>query len=94
MVHSQISKYEDDNSALKAAHSTEKIAESALHTGKSALHAANENLKTRPQRKVSKLQMNSDNAHSKLNFHKALSKNKELRNSSTVKQAMKKSQMK
>jgi len=94
VVHSQISKYEDDNSALKAAHSTEKVAESALHTGKSALHAANENLKTRPQRKVSKLQMNSDNAHSKLNFHKALSENKELRNSSTVKQAMKKSQMK
>lgn len=94
VIHSQISKYEDDNSALKAAHSTEKVAESALHTGKSALHAANENLKTRPQRKVSKLQMNSDNAHSKLNFHKALSENKELRNSSTVKQAVKKSQMK
>ncbi|MCI1268780.1 MAG: hypothetical protein LKG21_02610 [Ruminococcus sp.] len=94
VVHSQISKYEDDNSALKAAHSTEKVAESALHTGKSALHAANENLKTRPQRKVSKLQMSSDNAHSKLNFHKALSENNELRNSSTVKQAMKKSQMK
>ena len=93
-VHGQISKYEDDNSALKAAHGTEKVAESALQSGKSALHAANENLKTRPQRKVSKLQMNSDNAHSKLNFHKALSENKELRNSSTVKQAMKKSQMK
>jgi len=94
VVHSQISKYEDDNSALKAAHSTEKVAESALHTGKSALHAANENLKTRRQRKVSKLQMNSDNAHRKLNYHKALSENKELRNSSSVKQAMKKSQMK
>jgi len=93
-VHGQISKYEDDNSALKAAHGTEKVAESALQSGKSALHTANENLKTRPQRKVSKLQMNSDNAHSKLNFHKALSENKELRNSSTVKQAMKKSQMK
>lgn len=93
-VHGQISKYEDDNSALKAAHGTEKVAESALQSGKSALHVANENLKTRPQRKVSKLQMNSDNAHSKLNFHKALSENKELRNSSTVKQAMKKSQMK
>ncbi len=38
--------------------------------------------------------MNSDNAHSNLNFHKALSENKELRNSSTVKQAMKKAQMK
>ena len=38
--------------------------------------------------------MNSDNAHRKLNYHKALSENKELRNSSTVKQAMKKSQMK
>ena len=93
-VHGQFSKYEDDNSALKAAHGTEKVAESALQSGKSALHSANENLKTRPQRKVSKLQMNSDNAHNKLNFHKALSENKELRNSSTVKQAMKKSQMK
>ena len=93
-VHGQLSKYEDDNSALKAAHGTEKVVESALQSGKSALHAANENFKTRPQRKVSKLQMNSDNAHSKLNFHKALSENKELRNSSTVKQAMKKSQIK
>ena len=93
-VHGQISKYEDDNSALKAAHGTEKVAESALQSGKSALHAANENLKTRPQRKVSKLQMNSDNAHHKLNFHKTLSENKELRNSGTIKQSMKKSQMK
>lgn len=94
MVHGQISKYEEDNSALKALHGAEKVAESALHTGKSALHALNENLKTRPQRKVSKLQMKADNAHSKLNFHKALSENKELRNSSALKKAMKKSQMK
>ena len=93
-IHNQFAKYEDENSALKAAHKSEKVAESALHTGKSALKTYYQNVKTKPYRTVSKLKYDSEKAHQKLNYHKALLENKNLRDSGTVKQSLKKAQMK
>lgn len=93
-IHNQFAKYEDENSALKAAHKTEKVAESALHTGKSALKTYYQNVKTKPYRTVSKLKFNSEKANQKLSYHKALLENKNLRNDNTVKQSLKKAQIK
>lgn len=93
-IHNQFAKYEDENSALKAAHKSEKVAESALHTGKSALKTYYQNVKTKPYRTVSKLKYNSEKAHQKLNYHKALLENKNLRDGGAVKQSLKKAQMK
>lgn len=93
-IHNQFAKYEDENSALKAAHKTEKVAESALHTGKSALKTYYQNVKTKPYRTVSKLKFNSEKANQKLNYHKALLENKNLRDGGAVKQSLKKAQMK
>jgi len=93
-IHNQFAKYEDENSALKAAHKTEKVAESALHTGKSALKTYYQNAKTKPYRTVSKLKFNSEKANQKLSYHKALLENKNLRDSGAVKQSLKKAQMK
>jgi len=93
-IHNQFAKYEDENSALKAAHKSEKVAESALHTGKSALKTYYQNAKNKPYRTVSKLKYDSEKAHQKLNYHKALLQNKNLRDSGAVKQSLKKAQMK
>ncbi len=93
-IHNQFAKYEDENSALKAAHKSEKVAESALHTGKSALKTYYQNAKTKPYRTVSKLKYDSEKAHQKLSYHKALLENKNLRDSGSVKQSLKKAQMK
>ena len=93
-IHNQFAKYEDENSALKAAHKSEKVAESALHTGKSALKTYYQNAKTKPYRTVSKLKYDSEKAHQKLNYHKSLLENKNLRDSGAIKQSLKKAQMK
>lgn len=93
-IHNQFAKYEDENSALKAAHKTEKVAESALHTGKSVLKTYYHNAKTKPYRTVSKLKYDSEKAHQKLSYHKALLENKNLRDGGAVKQSLKKAQMK
>lgn len=93
-IHNQFAKYEDENSALKAAHKSEKVAESALHTGKSALKTYYQNVKTKPYRTVSKLKYDSEKANQKLNYHKALLENKNLRDGGAVKQSLKMAQMK
>lgn len=69
-VHQQISKYEDENQTLKAAHGTEKVAESALRFASHKVKATNQKLKEKPYKKVSKLKFDTDNAHKKLNQHK------------------------
>lgn len=69
-VHQQISKYEDENQTLKAAHGTEKVAESALRFASHKVKATNQKLKEKPYKKVSKLKFDTENAHKKLNQHK------------------------
>ena len=69
-VHQQISKYEDENQTLKAAHGTEKVAESALRFVSHKVKATNQKLKEKPYKKVSKLKFDTENAHKKLNQHK------------------------
>lgn len=69
-VHQQISKYEDENQTLKAAHGTEKVAESALRFASHKVKATNQKLKEKPYQKVSKLKFDTENAHKKLNQHK------------------------
>lgn len=69
-VHQQISKYEDENQTLKAAHGTEKVAESALRFASHKVKATNQKLKEKPYQKVSKLKFDTENAHKKLGQHK------------------------
>ena len=63
-------KYEDENQTLKAAHGTEKVAESALRFASHKVKATNQKLKEKPYQKVSKLKFDTENAHKKLNQHK------------------------
>ena len=95
-IRSEIGKYEDENQTLKAAHMTERAAESALRYGKNSLKKANSKLKEQPYKKVSKLKMQSERAESKLSFHKAVTENKAMKNESPAiqKKAIKKAQQK
>lgn len=94
-VHQQIAKYEDDNQTLKAAHGTEKVAESALRFASNRVKSANRNLKEKPYKKVSKLKFDSENAHKKLNQHKvALEHKTEQQTKKEAKKALKKAQQK
>lgn len=94
-IHGQISKYEDDNQTLKAAHGTEKVAESALRSTKNAIKTINENQKNAPYRKASKLKFQREQTEQKLTYHKAALENPNIRgDNKAVKQAMKKSQQK
>lgn len=72
-VHQQISKYEDENQTLKAAHGTEKVAESALRFASHKVKTTNQKLKEKPYQKVSKLKFDTENAHKKLISTKSLS---------------------
>lgn len=94
-VHQQISKYEDENQTLKAAHGTEKVAESALRFASHKVKATNQKLKEKPYQKVSKLKFDTENAHKKLNQHKvALEHKTEQQTKKEAKKALKKAQQK
>jgi len=69
-IHNQFAKYEDENQTLKAAHGTEKVAESALRFASHKVKATNQKLKEKPYKKVSKLKFDTENAHKKLGQHK------------------------
>lgn len=94
-IHSEISKYEQDDTTLKAAHGTEKLAESALRFTKDSIKAHHQRLKEKPYQKVSKLKFQRETTAQKLNEHKALSENKKLRKDENSKRKkIKKSQQK
>lgn len=94
-VHQQISKYEDENQTLKAAHGTEKVAESALRFASNKVKTTNQKLKEKPYQKVSKLKFDTENAHKKLNQHKvALEHKTEQQTKKEAKKALKKAQQK
>lgn len=94
-VHQQISKYEDENQTLKAAHGTEKVAESALRFASNKVKTTNQKLKEKPYKKASKLKFDTENAHKKLNQHKvALEHKTEQQTKKEAKKALKKSQQK
>ena len=95
IAHQQISKYEDDNQTLKAAHGTEKVAESALRFASNKVKATNQKLKEKPYKKASKLKFDTENAHKKLNQHKvALEHKTEQQTKKEAKKALKKAQQK
>lgn len=98
-VHQQISKYEDDNQTLKAAHGTEKVAESALRFASNKVKTTNQKLKEKPYKKASKLKFDTENAHKKLNQHKVALEHKTEQQTKKeakkdAKKALKKSQQK
>ena len=94
-VHQQISKYEDENQTLKAAHGTEKVAESALRFASNKVKTTNQKLKEKPYQKVSKLKFDTENAHKKLNQHKvALEHKTEQQTKKEAKKALKKAHQK
>lgn len=94
-IHSEISKYENDNQTLKAAHGTEKVAESALRFTKNSIKAHHQRLKEKPYEKVSKLKFQRETTTQELNEHKALTSNKKLRkDENSARKALKKSQQK
>lgn len=95
IAHQQISKYEDDNQTLKAAHGTEKVAESALRFASNKVKSTNQKLKEKPYKKASKLKFDTENAHKKLNQHKvALEHKTEQQTKKEAKKALKKAQQK
>lgn len=99
IAHQQISKYEDDNQTLKAAHGTEKVAESALRFASNKVKATNQKLKEKPYKKVSKLKFDTENAHKKLSQHKVALEHKTEQQTKKeakkeAKKALKKSQQK
>lgn len=95
IAHQQISKYEDDNQTLKAAHGTEKVAELALRFASNKVKTANQKLKEKPYKKASKLKFDTENAHKKLNQHKvALEHKTEQQTKKEAKKALKKAQQK
>ncbi|MDD6060084.1 MAG: hypothetical protein PUB97_06835 [Ruminococcus sp.] len=94
-VHQQISKYEDENQTLKAAHGTEKVVESALRFASNKVKTTNQKLKEKPYKKASKLKFDTENAHKKLNQHKvALEHKTEQETKKEAKKALKKAQQK
>lgn len=94
-VHKEIGKYEEDNQTLKAAHGTEKVAESALHFTKESIKTHHQRLKEKPHEKVSKLKFQRETTAQKLNEHKAMTNNKKLRkDENSARKTLKKSQQK
>ena len=66
-VHGKISEYEQDNAALKAAHETEKVGESALKFTKDAIKRENDREKKAIYRKTERLRFERDSAVKKAN---------------------------
>lgn len=94
-IHSEISKYEQEDTTLKAAHGTEKVAESALRFTKDSIKAHHQRLKEKPYEKVSKLKFKREATVQKLNEHKALTNNKKLRkDENSARKEVKKAQQK
>lgn len=95
-VHNEINKYAENDTTLKAAHGTEKTAESALRFVKESVKAHHQQLKEKPYEKVSKLKFQHEIAVQKLNEHKALMDAKQLHKDENEarKSSLKKSQQK
>ena len=70
-VHGKISEYEQDNAALKAAHETEKVGESALKFTKDAIKRENAREKKAVYRKTERLRFERDSAVKKANTRKS-----------------------
>jgi len=91
-VHRQISKYEEDNSALKALHGAEKVAEGSARLASRTAKTVNKKLRDAPYKRVSKLKFKSEKANAKLAFNKSLSANKEvIKSADAAKKAAQKS---
>ncbi len=89
--HREIQKYEDDNSALKAAHGAEKISEKAVRSGVRAVKTASVKMREEPYKRVSKLKFQSEKADSRLTY----SKNKDtVKTVQSSKEAARKAMMK
>ncbi len=93
-VHSEISKYEDDNAALKAAHKTEKAGESALKFTKDVIKRENDREKKAIYRKAQKLRFERDSAVKKANSRSSQLHFEETKAKKKAKDAARKAQRK
>jgi hypothetical protein len=94
-IHRQISKYEEDNSALKAAHGTEKAVEGVGRIGVRTVKAIGTKIREAPYKKASKLKFRSEKENAKLRFSKSVTQNKEtVKSAESDKKSSRKTTMK
>ena len=93
-VHGKISEYEQDNAALKAAHKTEQVGESALKFTKDAIKRENAREKKAVYRKTERLQFERDSAVKKANRRSSLLQYEETKAKKKARDAARKAQRK
>ena len=93
-VHGKITEYEQDNAALKAAHETEKVGESALKFTKDAIKRENDREKKAVYRKTERLRFERDSAVKKANTRKSQLQFEEAKVKKQRREAARKAQQK
>lgn len=93
-VHGKISEYEQDNAALKAAHETEKVGESALRFTKDTVSRINDREKKAIYRKTERLRFERDSAVKKANTRNSRLQFEEAKTKKKAKDAARKAQRK
>gem|GEM_PF-4094119 len=93
-VHGKISEYEQDNAALKAAHETEKVGESALRFTKDTVSRINDREKKAIHRKTERLRFERDSAVKKANTRSSQLQFEEAKAKKKAKDAARKAQRK
>ncbi len=93
-VHSKISEYEQDNAALKAAHKTEQVGESALRFTKDTVARINDREKKAIYRKTERLRFDRDGAIKKANTRSSQLQFEEAKAKKKARDAARKAQRK
>ena len=93
-VHGKISEYEQDNAALKAAHKTEQVGESALRFTKDTVARINDREKKAIYRKTERLRFERDNAVKKANTRSSQLQFEETKAKKKARDAARKAQRK
>ena len=93
-VHGKISEYEQDNAALKAAHKTEQVGESALRFTKDTVTRINDREKKAIYRKTERLRFDRDSAVKKANTRSSRLQFEEEKAKKKAKDAARKAQRK
>ena len=93
-VHGKISEYEQDNAALKAAHKTEQVGESALRFTKDTVARINDREKKAIYRKTERLRFERDSAVKKANTRSSQLQFEEAKAKKKARDAARKAQRK
>ena len=93
-VHGKISEYEQDNAALKAAHKTEQVGESALRFTKDTVARINDHEKKAIYRKTERLRFERDSAIKKANTRSSQLQFEEAKAKKKARDAARKAQRK